>query len=432
MNLTQEQKTIGRRNFLKATAAITPIVSSINQAEAISKRLKVGVIGTGVEGRILISVMNRRLIELKALCDIRPDSKRKGIEQAELHHGPVEFYTDYHQMLEEADIEAIVIATPLRLHGPMALECLKAGKHVFVEKSMAYTPQECEDIKRLAEQKNLHVQVGYQRFYNPLYWQAADMVHSGTLGDVYHIRCVWHRNSNWDYRVHYDSDAPELEGFDPTKWGYEDMLHLVNWRWFKHYSHGLWTELASHQLSVASWFLGDKENDASPVEVSAMGGIYHYHDEREIPDHIYAMLEYPRGKTVMYSSILTNGFENYYELVMGTRGTILLTRENESYLFWEAGWDPEKEEQKTTQVIVDTESKDNSAFAAQDTVAAKKGQPLGQMPKTDPYRFELEGFVRTIQQGEPCYSHAGRGLLTARICQAAIESLRGRKRVNLG
>src|SRR5690606_35473555 len=131
-------------------------------------------------------------------------------------------------------IEAVVIATPLHLHGPMALQALEAGKHVFTEKTMAFTTELCEQMTQKAKEKGLNLQVGHQRFYNPLYWDAFRMYRMGWLGNVYHIRSLWHRNTDWNYWIHVREEyKDELMKFDPRKYGYEDLQKLVNWRWYE-------------------------------------------------------------------------------------------------------------------------------------------------------------------------------------------------------
>ena len=153
--------------------------------------VKAGIVGTGMEGRILITQTDPRYLYLTATCDIRPDNREIGnamVRDPKLGHNPAaKAYQKFEDMLADADIEAVIIATPLHTHGPLAIQALKAGKHVFVEKTMAYTLDECLEMIRLAKEKNLNLQIGHQRFYNPLYWDAFNMVKEGLIGNVYHI-----------------------------------------------------------------------------------------------------------------------------------------------------------------------------------------------------------------------------------------------------
>ena len=130
------------------------------------------------------------------------------------------------------------------------------------------------------------------------------------LGDVYHARLAWHRNSSWRKK----EEAPSAN-FDPSKWGYPDWDHLLNWRMYKKYSEGLLCELGSHQITAASWFF-----DAAPEAVYTSGGTYRYKDGREVYDHVFATFNYPGDRTATFSSIQSNAFEDAYEMYMGTKG----------------------------------------------------------------------------------------------------------------
>ncbi len=110
------------------------------------------------------------------------------IRDKKLGHDPhAKAYENFEEMLRDADIEAVIIATPLHTHAPLAMQALRAGKHVFVEKTMAYSIEECQEMTQLAERKGLNLQIGHQRFYNPLYWDAYKMMKEGLLGNVYHV-----------------------------------------------------------------------------------------------------------------------------------------------------------------------------------------------------------------------------------------------------
>ena len=170
------------------------------------------------------------------------------------------------------------------------------------------------------------LEIGYQRSYNPVYLSAYDgIVRAGLLGDVYHARLSWHRNGNW--RRPLEQPPPD---YDPARWGYPSLDHLVNWRLYWRYSKGLFGELASHQVNVSNWFF-----DARPEAVQSTGGIYRWKDGREVYDHVYALFEYPQGRTAVFSSIESNAYERYSETFMGTKGTLILSGETEAYLFEE-------------------------------------------------------------------------------------------------
>ncbi len=475
MQLTEGQKAIGRRNFLKAAGAL-PAVGAFALTATNAGPVKTGIIGTGMEGRILVSVTDPKYLYLVASCDIRPDNLELGRELIDkLHKSNPRTYENYKELLADPEIEAVMIATPLKWHGPMVIDALKAGKHVFVEKTMAYTLDECKEMIRTARANNLNLQVGHQRFYNPLYWDAFRMVQDNLLGNIYHIRALWHRNSDWNYWIHVKPEyRDKLEAFNPSPWGYDDIQHLVNWRWYNQTSHGLWTELCSHQIAITNWFFGGQNGDAAPVAVMASGGnckseedqdaLYQKYrgeyelqkklgetslptfddyrrmkqgypkDDRTIADHIYAIFEYPNKRTVTYSAIQSSSVDKYYEQVMGTRGTVILGSENESYLFWEPGWDESKAKkaaaaEKATQIEITSASASASAFAAHVSESATGGGGATDMSPLEPYRWELQGFAHTIRTGAPNLCDGYRAALAAQACLAGQQSLKSQTRV---
>jgi predicted dehydrogenase len=333
MNLSEEQKTLGRRNFIKAVAGVPALVAlggvALTRGPVRGGPVKLALIGTGDMGKAHLSQYQKEFTDLKALCDINP-KRRAAAADILVKNGwpkPNE-YDDWQEMLQKEDLEAVHLATPLWTHSTLALGALNAGKHVLCEKMMAKSATECQQMIDAAKKNNRVLEIGYQRFYNPIY-QAAyqNIIQQGVLGDVYHVRLAWHRNSSW--RRTEDAPAPN---FDPSRYGYPDWEHLLNWRMYKKYSEGLLCELGSHQVTAASWFL-----DSHPTSVYVSGDLARYKDGREVYDHVYATFNYPGNRTVTFSSIQSNAFDENYEMFMGTKGTLIMTRELEAYLFNEPG-----------------------------------------------------------------------------------------------
>jgi len=396
MNLTDEQKEEGRRNFLKALAG-TPALAALGAAAIARGPIKGGpvkaaVIGTGSEGGQLIGQCQKDFVEIRALCDINPD-RRQEVAQNMIKSGwpqPRE-YDDWHEMLKKEEIEAVIIATPLWSHAEIVIGALDAGKHVLCEKMMAKSDSECARMIEAMRRNRRVLEIGYQRYYNPVYQAAlSNIVKQGLLGDVYHARLVWHRNANWR-RVR---KAPASPNFDPAKWGYPDWEHLLNWRLYKKYSEGLNAELGSHQIMATSWFF-----DATPESVYTTGGIYRHKDGREVFDHVYATFEYPGGRTATFSSIESNAFEDHYEMFMGTKGTLILSNEVEAFLFHEG-------EAAATRVEVSQQKPGPVADASATRPADSPGRTVnvfnqGSIDRNISYRNEIAEFCASIRTGAP-------------------------------
>jgi predicted dehydrogenase len=289
--------------------------------------------------------------------------------------------------------------------------------------------------------------IGHQRHYSLLYAHAVEVLNAGELGEVRHIRALWHRNNTWplldanSQPVLDERGKPMLrDGWRPLikkedrealesklkQVQYKSMEELVRWRLFNRTGGGLMVELGSHQLDACSIFLGK----VHPLAVQGVGGKFFYQDEREANDHIFLTFEFP-GKNyfekgpegqptrmvkdkedivvVTYSSISTNSFEKYGECVMGNRGTMIVEEEQSVMLF--PARDPnKKDEGKATSFTVTMAGGNKPASDSSSTagiVDPVKAQATGSAALSGAvsrgYREEMEHFavcVRLLQKAE--------------------------------
>ena len=191
--------------------------------------VRIGVIGTGDEGSVLIGALNPDYVDVVAIADIRPynvwrafhgdnyspnaKKARPGLlEVYKDKHGwknedeareYVEVYEDkYEDLLADENVEAVIIALPLWLHDVAAVKAMKAGKHVLTEKLMAQTVGKCKEMARVAAAEDKILATGHQRHYSILYANAVDTIKRGLIGEVHSIRAQWHRgnlpgNDSW-------------------------------------------------------------------------------------------------------------------------------------------------------------------------------------------------------------------------------------------
>ncbi|MDE6831243.1 MAG: Gfo/Idh/MocA family oxidoreductase, partial [Muribaculaceae bacterium] len=207
-----------RRSFLKGlgvlagtagVVSVAPWLSSLTaekQAEwdGETRRARIALIGTGSRGQYhLHNLKNIPHAEVVALCDIyEPHLK----EASELFP-EARLYTDYHDVLNDPDIDGVIIATPLGSHAPITLDALDAGKHVFCEKAMALTLDQCKAVyDKYLESDNV-LYYCMQRMFDPKYVQGVAMIRDGLIGDVVGMRCYWFRNADW----RRDCPDPEYE-----------------------------------------------------------------------------------------------------------------------------------------------------------------------------------------------------------------------------
>ena len=302
----------------------------------------------------------------------------------------------------------MLIATPLWTHGDIAVGCLNAGKHVLCEKMMAKSEAECQRMTEAARRNKRLLEIGYQRYYNPMYQAAYEnIIKQGVLGEVYHARLAWHRNATWR-----KTEEPPSADYNPEKWGYPDWEHLLNWRMYRKYSEGLMAELGSHQLTAASWFF-----DAAPEAVYTAASVSRFKDGREVPDHIYSTFEYSGGRTATFSSIQSNAFEGAYEMFMGTKGTLILRQEVEAYLFNEG-------EVAATRVEVSRQTANPIVDASATRPADSPGRAIdsssgGLSDKGVAYRNETSEFCSAIRTGGQVRCGPEKAMRSAIACLTA-------------
>jgi predicted dehydrogenase len=429
MNLTPEQKEVGRRNFLKAIAG-TPALAALAGVAAVKGPksggpVKAAIIGSGREGRVLLGQCDKNWIDLRVVCDINPVHAKAAAEALTKNgHGVPKEYQDYKEMLQKEDIEAVIIATPLFSHSDITVDCLNAGKHVLCEKMMAWDVPGAQRMLDASRKNKRVLEIGHQRFYNLTYQTAYEgFVKKGLLGDIHYIRTLWHRNGNW----RWEEKAPE--NFDPKQWGYPDWEHYSNWRLFKKYSRGLMAELASHQIAICNWFYGD----VAPEAAYASGGTYRYKDNREIPDHVFATFEYSGGRTATFTSVQSNAYDDNYEQIMGTKGTLILKGEVEHYFF------PEAEAAKLTTVettkrtgdAIHDASESRTADAGGRNVAGVNDAAAAKQSRLDGYKNEINGFCAAIRTGAPLLCTPERAIGSAAACIRAYEACDQKARLTL-
>ena len=320
MNLTPEQQELGRRNFLRVLAG-TPALAGLGAAAAVKGPvpggpLRLGYIGLGGQGRVLLEQSDPRYAEVVALCDINPNSLKKADESlAEAGKPPAKHYADWKEMIQKERLEGVVVASPLFTHADVAVGCMEAGLHVLCEKMMGWDDAACQRMAEAARRTRRVLEIGHQRYYNPVYQASYEgIVKPGLLGELYHARLVWHRNASW--RRTAELPSPD---YSPAQWGYPTFDHLINWRLYKQYSRGHMAELASHMVAITDWFFG-----AEATAAIGSGGVFRFKDGREVPDHTYVTLDYPGGRNAVFTSIESNAFDNYYEAYYGTKGTLIL------------------------------------------------------------------------------------------------------------
>lgn len=128
------------------------------------QKLKIGVIGAGFIGQLahMMNYVEIKECQIVALAEFRPILRQKVAERYSIPRA----YETHHELLQDPEVEAVVIVTPRPYTGPLALECLQAGKHVITEKPMAASFEQGKRLVDAAQAQKLHYAVGYMKRYD--------------------------------------------------------------------------------------------------------------------------------------------------------------------------------------------------------------------------------------------------------------------------
>lgn len=402
---------LSRRDFLKnlgmlgagALLTASPWLSAFSEVvETSGERCRLAVIGPGSRGRLLMSfLIANPKVEIVALCDIYRPSIDEGLKLAP----KAKVYGDYRKVLEDRNVDAVVIATPLNTHCRIALDAFDAGKHVFCEKTIGFTMEECYRMYSKHVESGRVFFTGQQRLFDPRYIKVMEMVHAGTFGKIGAIRTFWNRNSDWRRPV----PSPELE-------------RHINWRLYREYSKGLMTELACHQLQIGSWALRE-----IPEKVMGHGAVTYWNDGREVYDNVSCIYVFDDGVKMTFDSVISNKFYGLEEQIMGSLGTV--EPEKGKYYFENVPPAP-----GFLQMINEWENKlfDSLPFAgtswAPETADENKGEfILGERPKSDGTSLLLEAFVEAVITRRQPARIAEEGYYASMLCLLGDEAMQQEK-----
>ena len=197
-----------------------------------NRRIKVGVAGCGYWGPNLIR--NFRSLadcELTAMCDL----SQERLAHLNLLYPEVRALTDYNEMLNDTGVDAVVIATAVKFHFPMAKASLLAGKHTFIEKPMAASSAQCEELIDIANRNGLVLMIGHTFLYSPAVRRIKQIVDSGDIGDIRYISArrlnlgLFQKDINvtWDLAPHDISIVQYIIGDEPVSVNCRGNAHIT-------------------------------------------------------------------------------------------------------------------------------------------------------------------------------------------------------------
>jgi predicted dehydrogenase len=333
--VSETDRSINRRTFLTKSAALvaagaafSSTASSYGRIVGANDRISLCHIGTGSRGGDLAWIVSQlktsHNVEITTVCDLWRLNREKAVAKNTGYYGRAPRGIQYfEEALAAKDIDAVLISTPEHSHSPILKMAAEAGKDAYVEKPMGNVLEEAKAARDAVLQSNRIVQVGTQHRSEPYPKAAHDLVQTGALGEISKVEIVWnYHGPRW--RGREETKLLREEDTDWRKWLLTkpvrpfDPRVYCEFRLYKDFSSGIPDQWMSHAIDLVHWFM----KDSFPRSVVAHGGVFAWHDGRENADTFQALLEYPKGFLVSYSTSFGNdapGFTRY----MGKQATLM-------------------------------------------------------------------------------------------------------------
>lgn len=330
----------------------------------LKKMIEIAVIGCGYWGPNLIrNFRSLQECRVKKVCD----SQRDRLDYIERLYADVETTTDFDAVIADSRINAVAIATPVFAHHTIALQALKAGKHAFIEKPMASSAEQCEELIDLAEKQSLTLMVGHTFIYTSPVRKIKEIIATGEIGDILYI----------------SSRRLNLGLFQKD----------INVAW----------DLAPHDVSIILYILGQV-----PVSVNCQGKA---HITPEIEDVTNMTLNFSNGTVALIHSSWIDPKKVREITIVGSKKMIVYD-DNEPL---------EKikvyDKRVETPPHYDTFAEFQYSYHYGDMYAPFLNQ-------VEPLKVECQHFLDCIKTSEKSESSGQEGLKVVKVLEAASESLR--------
>lgn len=327
-------------------------------------KVRVGLVGCGVMGKSLATQLRTiEQAELVAACDVVEDAVKAFAEEFGIWAT-----TNLDELLGHDDIDAVLIATPAYLHAEQTIAAAEAGKHVFCEKPMALTVEDCDQMIEVCLKNNVNLMVGQVLRYFPIHAKVKELVDSGEFG---RLLCL---------TIH------RLGGGFTGVWA-------KDWRKSKALSGGMLMEVSIHELDYLRWVGGEVES------VFAVGENF-LHPDCDYPDCILITLKFRSGALGILHASQVSIANSYGGRADCEKGSLLFPQ------LWSG------------ELIVQTES-ERKVFKAEE------------MSRENPVRRELREFVESIIERRPPPITGEDGRSAVALAVAVYQSIETREPISL-
>ncbi|MEZ4698501.1 MAG: Gfo/Idh/MocA family oxidoreductase [Rhodothermales bacterium] len=329
-------------------------------------RVRIAQVGVGYWGKNLLRNFHS-LADVQTVCDANPDV----LSRIGAQYPGVKTTGNFDDILNDERVQAVVVATETPLHFDFARRALEAGKHVFVEKPMAQTVEQAEDLVRIADDNNVRVMVGHLLLYHPAFRYVEGLIRNGDLGEVYYVH---------SQRVNLGIIRQKENAFE---------------------------SLAPHDLSIALMFI-----HSDPVAVSAQG---HAYLQDGIEDVVFATVYFASGQIAHLHTSWLDPQKQRAVTVVGSNKMAIIddVSSSEKVRLYDKG------------VVVAPGESRYAEYA--EAMSIRDGDiVIPKLPTEEPLRAECKHFVDCVATGTNPRSDGRNGLAVVRMLSAAMTSLRNR------
>lgn len=338
-----------RREFLQQSAESLPLLAAVSAlggvhawADEKSDRVRLGIIGCGsiMTHHVKGLVGRKENVEIAWLCDVDPRQIDKMAGHMDgFQSKPAQRTTKFEDVIQDAGVDACIIATPHHWHAPMAIAAMQAGKDVYLEKPISHVFAEGPLIIAAAKKYGRVVQQGSQMRSSPVTTKAEKLLKDGIIGEVKVAR-AWTAETRDEIAAVPDSDPPD--GVDYDRWlgpapqrPFNKYRFHQTWRLFRDYGNGEIGDDGIHDLDMATWGLGI---DTLPKQITARGGRMMLPNHvSDYPDNMTVTYEYPDGRILLYENYPftaygLHGYDNG-NVFYGTEGYMIFSRRGSFSVF---------------------------------------------------------------------------------------------------
>ena len=306
-----------RRSFIIA-GGLTALAST--KVLRANDTVRIGVIGAGGRMNSLLDCADKvEQCEIVAVSDVYGPHRDAVKERS---HGTATTHVDYHEVLDNKDIDAVIIASPDHWHVRMAVDALAAGKDVYLEKPVTHTIEEGTTLTHAVRAGKQILQCGMQQRSWTHFRDAVDLIQGGSLGRVPQVRTYWWQNYLRGGKAKpVDTQALDWKqwlGSAPDQPFSEEKFY--RWRWFWNFGGGAMTDLCTHWIDVVHWAMKSDQ----PREVQMLGDKYIF-AQWDCPDTVQAAFRYP-GFDVVYEGMMASSIDDGGLEFRGTEATLKINR----------------------------------------------------------------------------------------------------------